>query len=38
MEPIFKSYEGVQMETFLRQYGERIKNKHVLYAVTTNLK
>ena len=38
METIFKSYEGVQMETVLRQYGELIKNKHVLYAVTTNLK
>ena len=37
METIFKNYAGVQMETFLRQYGERIKNKHVLYAVTTNL-
>ena len=26
------------MDTFLRQYGELIKNKHILYAVTTNLK
>lgn len=34
---IFKSSLGVQMDAFLREYGERIKNKHILYAVTTNL-
>ena len=37
METIFQNSAGVQMEAFLRQYGERIKNKHVIYAVTTNL-
>ena len=37
METIFQNSAGVQMEVFLRQYGERIKNKHVIYAVTTNL-
>ena len=37
METIFKSSLGVQMDAFLREYGGRIKNKHILYAVTTNL-
>ena len=37
METIFQNSSGVQMEVFLRQYGKRIKNKHVIYAVTTNL-
>ena len=37
METIFKSSLGVQMDAFLREYGRRIKNKHILYAVTTNL-
>lgn len=37
METLFKNAQGLQMRDFLRQYGERIKNKHVLYAVSTNL-
>ena len=27
----------MQIELFLKSFGEKIKNKHVLYAVTTNL-
>ena len=30
METIFKSSLGVQMDAFLREYGGRIKNKHIL--------
>ena len=37
METIFKSSLGVQMDSFLREYGARLKNKHILYAVSTNL-
>lgn len=37
MSTLFQSTTGMQMESFLRQYGEKIKNKHILYAVTTNL-
>jgi len=37
METVFKSSLGVQMDSFLREYGARLKNKHILYAVSTNL-
>ena len=37
METIFQSTTGMQMEQFLKSYGEKIKHKHVLYVVTTNL-
>ena len=37
METIFKSSLGVQMDSFLREYAGRLKNKHILYAVSTNL-
>jgi hypothetical protein len=37
METVFKSSLGVQMDSFLREYGGRLKNKHILYAVSTNL-
>ena len=37
METIFKSSLGVQMDSFLREYGARLKNKHILYAVSTNM-
>jgi hypothetical protein len=37
METVFKSSLGVQMDSFLREYAGRLKNKHILYAVSTNL-
>ena len=37
METVFKSSLGVQMDSFLREYGARLKDKHILYAVSTNL-
>ena len=37
METIFQSTTGMQMESFLKSYGETIKHKHILYVVSTNL-
>jgi hypothetical protein len=34
---IFQSEQGIQMADFLKQYGSQIKDKHVLYVVSTNL-
>ena len=37
MTTLFQNAQGLEMKEFLRQYGDRIKQKHVLYAVSTNL-